>query len=218
MSNILLSAVLALGLAACSSGAAEQKAADERTAVVSRPYIPSERTLASGTQIEARIQNELSSRRNEAGETLVASVSEDVKDDNGQVVILAGSSVGLTIGQLEPATNKGQKDGKISLSVTSISVRGQSYDISADLEPVEHHMQGRGVSSGAVEKVGIGTAVGALAGGLIGKNTKGVVVGGAVGAGAGTIYAVQSADRDVVVSAGQRIKFSLNQQLSVSTK
>jgi hypothetical protein len=225
MSRTLLSGMLMLGLVACSSGSAEQKAAAERAAANTAaagnrraPAAPAERTLASGTRIGARIQDSLSSRRDKAGETLTATVSADIEDGNGHVVIPAGSPVELMIGQLEPATNKGQADGKISLSVTSVTVRGQVYQVSADLDPVQHHLQGRGVTVGEVEKVGIGAAVGTVAGKLIGKNTKGAVIGGAIGAGAGTAVAVRYASRDVVVTPGTPIAFSLTRPLSVSTK
>lgn len=218
MSKTLLSGMLVLGLVACSSGVAEEKAAAARAAANNRPYVPAERTLESGTRIGAQIQDSLSSRRNKAGETFTAIVSGDVKDDNGYVVIPAGSPVALMIGQLEPATNTSQKDGKIAFSVSSVSVRGRVYQVSADLDPVQHHLQGQGVTAGKVATVGIGAAAGAVAGQLIGKNAKGAVIGGVVGAGAGTAVAVHTANRDVVVNRGTPITFSLTRQLSVSTK
>lgn len=218
MSKILLSGMLVLGLAACSSSAAEQKAAADRAAAANRTYVAAERTLESGTRIGAQIQDSLSSRRDKAGETVRAIVSGDVKDDAGRVVIPAGSSVELMIGQLEPATNVAQKDGKIELNVRSVSVRGQVYQVSASLDPVQHHLQGRGVTPAKVATVGVGAAAGAIAGQVIGKNTKGAVIGGVIGAGAGTAVAVTTANRDVVVNRGTPITFTLTRQLSVSTR
>ena len=218
MSRIMLSGMLVLGLAACSSTAAEQKAAAERAAAGNRNYTPAERVLASGTRIGARIQDSLSSRRNKAGETFSATVSGDVKDDAGHVVIPAGSAVELMIGQLEPARNTSQADGKIAFNVISVSVRGREYQVSADLDPVQHHLQGQGITAGKVATVGVGAAAGAVAGQLIGKNAKGAVIGGVVGAGAGTAVAVTQANRDVVVNRGTPITFSLTRNLSVSTR
>ncbi len=220
MSRSLLSGMLVLGLVACSVGDAKENAAANAAAAGNRNRAPApaERTLASGTRIGVWIQDSLSSRRDKAGETLTATVSADVEDGNGRVVIPAGSDVELMIGQLEPATNKSQADGKITLSVTSVRVRGQVYQVSANLDPVLHHLQGRGVTTGEAEKVGVGAAVGAVAGRLIGKNTKGAVIGGAVGAGAGTAVAVHWASRDVVVTPGTPIAFALTRPLSVSTK
>lgn len=218
MSKTLLSGLLMLGLVACSPSVAEEKAAADRAAAANRTYVPAERTLESGTRIGAQIQDSLSSRRDKAGETFMAIVSGDVKNDAGHVVIPAGSPVELMIGQLSPATNVAQKDGKIELSVRSVSVRGRVYEVSANLDPVQHHLQGRGITAGKVATVGVGAAAGAVAGQLIGKNAKGAVIGGVVGAGAGTAVAVTTANRDVVVNRGTPITFTLTRQLSVSTK
>ena len=215
MSKTLLAGMLVLGLVACSP--ASGKEADSSTSRVVNNR-PSQRTLAGGTRIGATIDNALSSRHNEAGETLTASVSADVTDGNGHVVIPAGSVVGLRIAQLEPATNKSQHDGKIALDVTSVTVRGQVYSLSTQLDPVTHQLQGRGVGTGEVEKVGAGAAIGAIAGRLIGGNTQGAVIGGAVGAGGGAAVAVHWASRDVVVPAGTQVGFSLPQSLTVSTR
>jgi hypothetical protein len=176
-SKTWLAAVLVLGLAACSP--ASGKNADSGTAAAQ----PAHRTLGEGTRIEATTGDALSSRHNKAGETLAATVRADVKDGSGHVVIPAGSAVELRIVQLEPATNKSQEDGKIALDATSVTVGGQVYPVNARLDPVTHQLHGRGVTAGEAEKVGAGAAIGAVAGRLIGGDTKGAVIGGAVGAG-----------------------------------
>jgi hypothetical protein len=209
MSRTLLAAILVLGLAACSPASGKDADSGNRSA---------QRTLVEGTRIEATIGDALSSRHNEAGETLAATVSADVEDGSGHVVIPAGSAVALRIVQLEPATNKSQDDGKITLEATSVTVRGRVYTMSARLDPVAHQLKGRGVTTGDAAKVGAGAAIGALAGRLIGGDTKGAVIGGAVGAGGGTAVAVHWASRDVVVPVGTHVAFSLPQSLTVSTR
>jgi hypothetical protein len=72
------------------------------------------------------------------------------------------------------------------------------------------------VSAGEVEKVGVGTAVGAVLGRVLGGNGKGAVIGGAVGAAGGTAVAVQTASRDVVVPAGTPVTIALTGPLPVS--
>ncbi len=215
MSKTLLAGMLVLGLVACSPASAKDEAARTARAVSNRP---AQRTLVSGTRVEARIQDSLSSRHNKAGETLRATVSADVKDAYGQVAIPAGSTVGLRIAQLEPATNKSQADGKIALDVTSMTVRGQTYQVSSTVNSVPHQLVGRGVTAGEVEKAGGGAVIGAVAGRVIGGNTKGAVIGGAVGAAAGTAAAVHWASRDVVVTPGTPIVFSLAQTLTVTAR
>lgn len=215
MSKTLLAGMLVVGLVACSPASAKPAAGTAARAVSNRP---AQRTLASGTRIEARIEDSLSSRRNKAGETLRATVSADVKDAYGQVAIPAGSIVGLRIAQLEPATNKSQADGKIVLDVTSVTVHSQVYSVNAQVETTPHQLVGRGVTGGEVEKAGGGAVIGAVLGRVIGGDTKGAVIGGAVGAAAGTAAAVHWASRDVVVTPGTPIVFSLAQALTVAAR
>lgn len=177
---------------------------------------PTPRTLAAGTLIEAAIADSINSRHDKPGKTVTAAVARDVKDRAGRVVIPAGSLVTMTVTELAPAKSKSAADGKLALEVNSVNVRGRIYALDADVDPVAHELKGRGVTAGEVEKVGVGTAVGALGGRIIGGNTKGAVIGGIVGAGAGTAVAVQTSSRDVVVRPGTTVKITLRGTLVAS--
>jgi len=216
MSKTLLARMLALGVVACSPANAKPEAGSTTAKAVST--LPAQRTLVSGRQVEATIQDSISSRHNTAGEMLRATVSADVKDAYGRVAIPAGSAVTLRITQLEAATNKSDADGKIALEVASVMIHGQGYSVNAPVESVPHQLVGRGVTAGEVEKVGGGAAIGAVVGRVIGGDTKGAVIGGAVGAAAGTAAAVHWASRDVVVTPGTSIVFSLTHSLTVAAR
>lgn len=226
MSRSLIAGFLVLGSVACAKGAAKDAPPEsaphqttegtKRSAPAAPRYISS--FLASGARVTASIQDALSSRTNKAGETLRAIVSADVRDSRGGVVIPTGSNVTLTIAQLEPGSDQVRPEGRLALVVNSVTVNGQSYPITANLESVPHHLQGRGITTDEAARVGAGTAIGAGIGQLIGKNTKGTVLGGAIGAVAGTAVAVRYAYRDVIVSAGTPIVFTLTQTLHVATR
>jgi hypothetical protein len=238
-------AVLSLGLlAACSGGGKSSSAsADSLSRDLSRPQTeannalndraatapgakpakprpaaaaPSPRMLGAGTLIEAAISDSINSRHDKPGKTVTASVASDVKDRAGRVVIPAGSVVTLTVTALEPAKSKSAADGKLALQATSVNVKGRIYALDADVDPVAHELKGRGVTAGEVEKVGVGTAIGAIGGRIIGGNSKGAVIGGVVGAGAGTAVAVQTASRDVVVRPGTTVRITLRGTLVAS--
>ena len=85
-------------------------------------------------------------------------------DAAGRVVSPAGSTVELTITEIQPAKNKGQADGKLAFQVAAVTVRGQRYSVQGEVTSVPHTLKGRGVTAGEVEKVGVGTAIGAVAG------------------------------------------------------
>jgi hypothetical protein len=194
---------------AAKPGATKQRPAASHAA-------PSPLTLGAGTLIEAALSDSINSRHDKPGMTVTAAVASDVKDQSGRVVIPAGSLVSLTVTQLEPAKSKSAADGKLALQANSVNVKGRVYTLDADVDPVAHELKGRGVTAGEAEKVGVGTAIGAIGGRLIGGNAKGAVIGGIVGAGAGTAVAVQTASRDVIVRPGTSVKITLRGTLVAS--
>ena len=211
--------MLALALAACTGGAAKDAGTNAASAnAISGGAGIAGRELASGTRVTATIQQGVTSRTNKAGETVLAVVSQNVTDENGRVVIPAGSNVTLRIEQLEPGSDQVRPEGRLSLVVASVTINNETYPLDATLEPVAHHFEGRGITKDEAARIGAGTAVGAIAGQVIGKNQKSTVLGGAIGAVAGTAVAVRYAYRDVVVSAGTPIVFTLTQSITVAAR
>lgn len=175
-------------------------------------------TLRAGTQIDAVIDRTISSRTEQAGGTFTARVANDAKDSHGRIVVPAGSTVNLTITELQPSNDKGQADGKITVQVTSITVGGTNYPASAAIASMDHTLKGRGVGSTEVLKTGAGTVLGGVAGRVIGGNSKGTVIGAVVGTAAGAVIAAQTANRDVVVAAGTPLVISLNGPLTIKVR
>jgi hypothetical protein len=167
--------------------------------------------LASGTSIEATATREITSRSNKPGELFQARIAEDLKDSDGRVVVPAGSEVTMSIVALKPAPNKSAKDGTLELRAVSVTLNGESYLIDAEVSSVEHTLKGRGVTGSEVAKVGVGAAAGAILGKVIGGGT-GAAVGAATGAVGGAVVASETADRDVVIPVGAKIKLVLRSE------
>jgi len=197
---------------------AAKPAPDKKTAVVKKaaPPKPAPLMLAAGTRVPATASDSISTRSAKAGDPFTATVSQDVKDATGRVVIPAGATVSGTITAAEPAPNP-NSTGKIELSVTSVSVRGSSYSIDASVVAMDTVMKGRGVTKADAAKVAGGAVAGAIVGKLLGKNTKGAVIGGAAGAAAGAAAARASRDIDVVIPKGAAITIKLNAPLTVKS-
>ncbi len=150
------------------------------------------------------------------GATFTANISADVKDTRGRVVIPAGSVVNLTITELQPAKDKGQADGKITVMVSSVTVGGTSYPMSGEITSMAHTLKGRGVSEAEIEKTAAGAVIGGVAGRIIGGNAKGTVIGVVLGGAAGAVIAAQTADRDVVLVAGTPLVITLKGPLTIT--
>jgi hypothetical protein len=171
--------------------------------------------LDAGTTIEATATREITSKVNKAGEMFTARIAEAVTAANGRVVIPAGSEVTLSIVALKPALDKSAKDGTLELRAVSVMVNGVAQPIDAEVTYVEHTLKGRGVGTQEAAKVGVGAAAGAIIGKVIGGGT-GAAVGAATGAAAGAAVAVETANRDVVVPVGAKIRLVLRSAFAVS--
>jgi len=195
------------GLTACGSSSSQAPPAS--------PQVAAGLTLETGTRVDATTERTISSRTDTAGQTFTATVSNDVRDGSGRVVLPAGSTLNLDITELEPADDKSKADGRITVLVSSVTVRGQTYPVSADITAMEHTLKGRGVGEAEVGKTAAGVVIGGIAGRIIGGNTKGTIIGAVVGGAAGAAVAVETANRDVVVVAGTPMVVTLNRAVTV---
>jgi len=189
-----------------------------RPAMTSSPSSSGSLTLGPGALIDAITDRTISSRTEKAGATFTARVSSDAKDSRARVVVPAGSTLSLTITELQPANDKGKADGKITVQVSSVTIGGRTYPISAGIASMDHALKGRGVGSTEVLKTGAGTVVGGIVGRVIGGNAKGTIIGAVVGTAAGAVIAAQTANRDVVVVEGTPLVVFLNGPLTITVR
>jgi hypothetical protein len=186
------------------------------------PAAPSEpaasaASLAAGTRLTATTTAEVRSNKNKVGDTVTATIANDVKDNAGRVVIPAGSAVVLKVTAIKESENKSDKTGTLTLQPTSVSINGQSYPVSARIDSVGSQLQGRKTGAGDIAKVGAGAGIGAVVGRVLGGSTKGAVIGGVIGGAVGAQRAVETKDRDVVVPEGTSVTLVLDQSFKPST-
>lgn len=118
------------------------------------------RTAFSGTNVDVTISEEISSRKYSAGYTLQGSVSDDVFDTRGRVVIPAGSPVNLEITRISPSNGGDTRgEGTVEFTVTSVVVNGTSHDARTIASNVPHPMKGRGATKGQGTDVAQGTHI-----------------------------------------------------------
>ena len=168
------------------------------------------RMLAAGTTISAKFDDGINSRTDKAGQKLTGTVSSDVKDKNGRVVIPAGSRVHITIAAIHESERKSDKTGKLVLTPTKVEIGGRSYPLTGSASALDRTLKDRKTNAGDLAKVGVGVGAGALMGTAVsGGSTKGAVIGGVAGGAVGAQRAVETQDRDVIVPVGSRLKVTL---------
>jgi hypothetical protein len=168
-------------------------------------------SLAAGTSLSASTTAEIRSHKNKVGDTVTATIANDVKDASGRVVIPAGSEVVLKVTAIKESENKSDTTGTLTLQPTSVSINGQSYPIAARIEGVSTKLEGRKTNAGDIAKVGGGAAAGAIVGRVLGGSTKGAVIGGVIGGAVGAQRAVETKDRDIVVPQGTTVTLVLSE-------
>jgi len=178
------------------------------------PAAPATLTLAAGSHFDMAATDTITSRTAKAGDPFTAHVVEDVRNAAGKVVIPAGSSVSGTISEVKPAPNP-KTPGTLTLSVSSITIRGTNYPLDATIDSLETVHKGRGITTGDAAKVGGGAVAGAILGRVIGGNKRGTIIGGIVGGAVGARVAQTSKDSDIVLPAGAHIIVTVTKPLTV---
>jgi len=214
-----LSDTAAQGAAAPSGTPTTQPATPTTMPPPPRPAGPTSvtRVAGEGTVVMLAANDTLTSRHNKRGETVTATLSADVKDARGRTVIPAGALFVGTITDIAPAESPGG-EGRMVITYTTVEFGGQTYAVAARTDSLATYMKGRGVTGGDAAKVGAATAVGAAAGAIIGKDAKGAVIGGVVGAAAGVGIAAATRDVDILLNAGSPIRLVLTAPFSVTVR
>jgi hypothetical protein len=169
------------------------------------PPPPKVYTVAAGTPLVVRIEQTISAKNSNVGDTFTGVLAQSVRVQ-GVTVVKAGAPVTGTV-----VASKGQGrfkgDGALGIAVRRVgnySVTTSSY---------EKSISGKGKrSTGFIAGGGGG---GALIGGLAGGG-KGALIGGLIGAGAGTAGAAFTGNKDVTVPAESVVTFNLTAPITVT--
>jgi len=166
------------------------------------------KVVPSGAEIKLRTDENITATPSNAGHTYSASVSQDVTDANGGVVIPKGSRATLV-------AMKGASNNEVELALKSLTVNGHKYTVASNA--VAHNAGGKegvGKNKRTAKYVGggalAGTLISAIAGG--GKGAAiGALAGGAAGAGAQTL----TKGKEVKIPAESEMTFKLDQDVQL---
>jgi hypothetical protein len=166
------------------------------------------KVVPSGSEIKLRNDETIQATRSNAGRTYAASVSENVTDANGNVIIPKGSRATLM-------ATKGASNDQVELALKSLTVNGHKYTVASNsVARNAGGKEGVGKNKRTAKYVGggalAGTLIGAIAGG--GKGAAiGALAGGAAGAGAQTL----TKGKEIKIPAESEMTFKLNNDLQL---
>jgi hypothetical protein len=180
--------------AARSNRPANRRAEQVGTAGSSDPRVD----VPVGTELDARLQNTLSSATAQVEDRFEATTMVDLRDGD-RMLVPAGS---VLRGVVSSVTKAGriERQGKMTVAFDQITVRGRTYPIRAT---VTEALESEGVR-GEASRIGAGASVGAIIGGILG-GLKGALTGILIGAG-GTIAATEGTDVELPVGTVLRLR------------
>ncbi|MBV8208181.1 MAG: hypothetical protein JO041_15455 [Acidobacteria bacterium] len=167
---------------------------------------PAARILPSGTEIKVRTDEAINATADDLGHDYPATVSQDVLDSNGNVIVPRGTRAMLTLVH-------GENQDEAALDLHSVTVNGRRYVVEANSESAGTATSGTGLGKNrrTGEYVGggalAGTVIGAIAGG-----GKGAAIGALAGGAAGAGTEVLTKGHEIKVPAESELTFRLNQE------
>ena len=159
--------------------------------------------VPEGTEVRVRTDQRIPAKP-AIGSAYTATVSDDVQDRSGAVVIPRGAPVRLVAVQEENGKNA-------VLDLRSVTLRGRRYLLA--VQGTKTGGAGLGANKRTAKYVGGGAAAGALLGAIAGGG-KGAAIGAAIG-GAGGAGAQVLTGRKKEIPAETELKFKLAQDLEL---
>ena len=166
-------------------------------------------TVPEGTKISVVTDQFVSSKTAKAGQTVTATVAQDVTV-GGKVVIPKGSAAKLTVSSVQ-ASGRLSTPAKLYLRLRTVTVGGKTYTFATSSAGRTEKGKGKRDAGFIGGGAGGGAIIGALAGG-----GKGAAIGAAAGAGAGTAGAAATGKKDIEYPAESRLAFTTRAAVAIN--
>ncbi len=196
---VLVSGVLVLAMGLAAAGVARSN------------HRPDPVTVPERTSIHVTLDQALTSNQSRPGDRFDATVAEPIMVSD-KVIIPQGAHVG---GVVVDAHESGRLMGRarLQLALQSIEVDGKQYEI----RTASSHRIGGNHKKRNFAWIGGGAGGGLLIGALA-AGGKGALIGGPIGAGAGTAVAFFTGKRDIRLPAETPLTFKLTEPVTVELK
>jgi hypothetical protein len=191
----------ALGISALAYPRPRRYSSPSQTAITALP---------AGTVIRARIIETLNSGTAQQGDTFHATL-EDPIVVNGRTLFPSNSDVTGTVSVVH-RSGRLSDPGTLELGLTSVTNGSQTMPLTV----VPFEVKGESHTTSNVEKIGGGTALGALVGGLAGGG-KGAAIGAGAGAAAGTGVAAATGKHEAKVESETVLTWTTTAPAATST-
>lgn len=168
-----------------------------------------------GTTVALRMNEELSTERNQAGDAFTARLENPIVNADGLIIVPAGATVRGRVTAVAPSTRVGQT-AAMKLAFEAITFGGESYPLQATVQSADVEQSSRTSAAETAGKVAAGAAAGAILGQVLGKDTESTLQGAAIGAAAGTAIAMGTADVDAVLPRDAEVIIRIDEPITIT--
>jgi len=209
--RIGVAVVTSIVLAACARSPRVETANGE----VATPVTPANaRTLPAGAMMDLTLDQQLGTKTSHTGDQFSATVATAVIAQNGRTAIPSGARVWGHVSGVT-AANNATETAALVLDFDSLTFGARTYPYKANI--VATNLQREGVStSETVKSAAIGAAAGAVLGAVLsGADRDKILLGGGLGAVAGTAISLGKGGENAVLPAGSHLSVQTTQTVAL---
>jgi hypothetical protein len=162
------------------------------------------RAIPARTLLDVRLNQDLSTVASRVGDTFTVTVAEPLVAANRQTVVPADAVITGMVTGVGPASAS-REQAAIRLNFVRINIDGVSHPLSASI--VGTRLPGAAEQpAGDTQTIVTDAAADAVVGAIIGGDLRDMLVGAALGAGAGTVISLGAGDEEAALPAGTQLR------------
>jgi hypothetical protein len=209
--RIGVAVVTSIVLAACARSPRVETANGE----VATPVTPANaRTLPAGAMMDLTLDQQLGTRTSHTGDQFSATVATAVIAQNGRTAIPSGARVWGHVSGVT-AANNATETAALVLDFDSLTFGARTYPYKANIVATNLQKQGASTSE-TVKSAAIGAAAGAVLGAVLsGADRDKILLGGGLGAVAGTAISLGKGGENAVLPAGSHLSVQTTQTVAL---
>ena len=209
--RIGVAVVTSIVLAACARSPRVETVNGE----VATPVTPANaRTLPAGAMMDLTLDQQLGTKTSHTGDQFSTTVATAVIAQNGRTAIPSGARVWGHVSGVT-AANNATETAALVLDFDSLTFGARTYPYKANIVATNLQRQGASTSE-TVKSAAIGAAAGAVLGAVLsGADRDKILLGGGLGAVAGTAISLGKGGENAVLPAGSHLSVQTTQTVAL---